>query len=83
MNQVYWVYILKSLKDQKYYIGQTNNLEHRLAQHNSGKVRATKHRTPFVLVYKEKCYSTEEAIKREKFLKTHKGYNYLKRLGFY
>lgn len=83
MNQAYWVYILKSLKDQKNYVGQTNNLEHRFTQHNSGKVRTTKHRTPLILIYKEKFRSREGAIKREKFLKTHKGYNYLKRLGFY
>jgi putative endonuclease len=71
----YFVYILQSLKDHKYYIGSTSNVEARLEFHNSGKQRSTRHRTPFILVYKEICFSKEEALKREKQIKSYKGGN--------
>jgi len=46
-----FVYVLLSLKDQKRYIGLTNNLERRFNEHNSGQVKATKYRKPFKLIY--------------------------------
>ncbi len=70
---LFFVYILKSTKDNKFYIGQTNNLEKRLLRHNSGKVTATKNRRPFILVYKEEYKSRAEAMQREKYLKSLKG----------
>ena len=45
------VYILKSLKDQKLYTGSTNNLERRLEEHHSGKVKSTKFRRPLKLIF--------------------------------
>lgn len=68
----YYVYILQSKKDQKYYIGQTSDVLKRLAEHNRGKVRSTKYRMPFGLVYQEECPSRIEAIKREKYFKSYK-----------
>ena len=47
---MYYVYVLKSLKDSRYYFGQTKNIEKRVDLHNSGKVMSTKHRRPLVLV---------------------------------
>jgi len=44
------VYLLKSFRDGKNYLGSTKDLRKRLKEHNSGKVRSTKHRRPFVLV---------------------------------
>ncbi|MFA6160407.1 MAG: GIY-YIG nuclease family protein [Parcubacteria group bacterium] len=70
---LFFVYILKSTKDNKFYIGQTNNLEKRLLRHNSGKVTATRNRRPFVLAYKETYASRAEAMQREKYLKSLKG----------
>ncbi|MFA5961817.1 MAG: GIY-YIG nuclease family protein [Parcubacteria group bacterium] len=69
----FFVYILKSIKDTRLYIGQTNNLENRLLRHNSGKVTATKNRRPFTVVYKEEYLSRTEAMQREKYLKSLKG----------
>ena len=74
------VYILKSKKDNKQYIGSTNNMIRRLKEHNSGKVRSTKSRKPLVLIYREEFVIEKEARSREKFFKTHKGYNYLKKV---
>ena len=69
----FFVYILKSTKDNKLYIGQTNNIEARLLRHNSGKVTATKNRRPLILIYKEDYASRAEAMRREKYLKSLKG----------
>jgi putative endonuclease len=69
----YFVYILKSLKDGKHYIGYTTNIEKRLKEHNSGKTKSIKHRIPFVLIYTEKCPTIKEAKAREKQIKSYKG----------
>lgn len=66
---MFCLYILKSLKDQELYIGSTNNLRKRIAEHNSGKVFSTKLRKPFKLVYCEAYLSEKEARHREHNLK--------------
>ena len=71
---MFHVYILKSNKDKKRYIGSTNDLERRIHQHNLGQVHSTKHRLPLVLIYKEEYNNEKDARLRERFLKTHKGY---------
>ena len=72
------VYILKSLKDGRYYYGYTSNLVNRLERHNSGMVRSTKSRIPFIIHYTEFFDNKSDAIKREHFFKTIDGYNWLK-----
>ena len=76
----WYVYVLRSLKDGKHYIGYTSNLERRLKEHNSGKQRSTKHRAPFELIYYEEFESKSDAIKRERQLKSYKGGEAFKRL---
>ncbi|MBI2054943.1 MAG: GIY-YIG nuclease family protein [Candidatus Sungbacteria bacterium] len=66
---MFFVYILKSLKDKKLYIGSTNNLKKRILLHNSGAVFSTKFRKPLKLVYYEAYSSEKEARYREKNLK--------------
>ncbi|MFC1571516.1 GIY-YIG nuclease family protein [Candidatus Margulisiibacteriota bacterium] len=75
---MYYVYILQSEKDGNLYTGFTNNLERRLKQHNLGRVQSTKHRIPFQLIYKESHKTQEEAIKREKFLKSGCGRDFIR-----
>lgn len=75
---MYWVYVLKSASSGKIYIGQTENLILRLDRHNgllaSKKKSYTKLNTgPWVIVYKENLQTRPEAIKRERFLKSHVG----------
>ena len=69
----FYVYILRSLKDGKLYTGHTANIEERLIRHNEGRVRSTKHRRPFELVYLEKHKTRCEAMKRESYLKSPEG----------
>ncbi len=70
---MFLVYILESLKDSTFYIGQTNNLTERLKRHNSGRVKSTKYKSPFRLVYFEEFSSRAEAMSRE--LEIKKKYN--------
>jgi len=74
----YFVYVLKSSKDNKYYTGSTNNLDRRIEEHNSGKVTSTRNRKPFVLVYYEACLNEHDARVREQYLKTAWGKRYIK-----
>lgn len=69
MRFMYYVYILKSRKDDNLYIGSTNNLKKRFWMHNSGKIFSTKFRKPFDLIYYEAFQSDKMARKREKSLK--------------
>ena len=66
---MFYVYILRSEKDNNLYTGYTNDLKRRLEEHNSGKNRSTKSRTPFTLVYYEAYKSQKDATRREKMLK--------------
>ena len=76
---MYYVYVLKSLKDDYLYTGHTSNLKQRIVEHNSIKVKITKNRTPLKLIYYEASNILSDAIAREKALKTGFGRAYLKR----
>jgi len=75
---VQYVYVLQSLKDGNFYTGYTGDLKRRIEEHNSGLQVSTKARMPFKLVYYEWCISKEDAINREKYLKSGRGKAYLK-----
>ena len=68
-----YVYILKSLKDNQYYIGETSDVDARLNYHNSGKQRSTKNRIPFILIHTEIFSNRTEALITEKQIKSWKG----------
>ena len=76
----YYVYILRSLKDGKFYIGSTSHLKTRLSFHNAGLQRSTKSRIPFELIYSEEYGSKSEALKIEKQIKSYKGGEAFKKL---
>jgi len=79
---MFYVYVIKSLKDGKIYVGHTNDLKERIGQHNGGQVKSTRLRKPFKLIYYESSNILEDAVRREKSLKTGFGRRYLKnRLG--
>lgn len=64
-----YLYILKSLKHKRNYTGVTGDIEARLAKHNSGLVKSTKHWTPWAIAHTETYPTLSEAKKREWFLK--------------
>jgi len=67
---MYFVYVLKSLKDGNFYTGFTNNLAKRLFEHNEGLTESTKYRKPLELIYYEACRNRIDALHRERYLKT-------------
>ena len=78
MKDFYYTYVLISEKDGKKYTGYTKDIKLRFQQHNNGLVASTKHRRPLKLVYYEACLNQQDAIKREKYLKTHYGKMFIK-----
>ncbi len=66
---MYYLYILKSLKYERHYIGITDDILKRLAKHNSGSVKSTKAYRPWMVFRKEEFLNKMTARKREIFLK--------------
>lgn len=66
---MYYIYILKSLKDKRLYIGYTSNLKLRYKEHCDGLVKSTVNRKPLELVYYEAYKNKKDAQNREKYLK--------------
>ena len=77
---MYFVYAIKSISRNYIYVGLTDNLERRLAEHNDGKNKTTKPYSPFVVLHIEQVETRELARSREKFLKSGVGKEYLKTL---
>jgi putative endonuclease len=74
----HYVYVLKSLKDHKLYIGKTDDLKRRFKEHNKGKVLSTKNRVPFELIYYEAYRDKNKCAKQELFYKSGVGRDTLK-----
>ena len=77
---MFYVYVLISLKDKKFYIGFTNDLKRRLREHNSGRNVSTKSRLPLQLIYYESHLSKADAARREEYFKTTKGKSTLRQM---
>jgi len=77
---MYFVYIIKSLKTERYYIGSTNNLERRIYEHNIGKMRSTKAYIPYTLVYKEAFSDRMDAVRKERYIKSQKSRSFIESL---
>lgn len=75
---MYYVYVLRSKKDDKLYIGSTGNLDKRFIEHQLAKVISTKFRLPVELIYYEASNNKVQALKREKYFKTGFGRRFLK-----
>jgi putative endonuclease len=75
---MYHTYILKSLRDGKFYYGHCKDIAERLRDHDAGRVRSTKSRRPFELHHLEEYETKTKAIQRENFFKSIAGYRWLK-----
>jgi len=71
-DDMFFVYLLKSEKDNSFYIGQTNNLKTRLDYHNRGRSQYTKSKRPWIMIAHKMCQSRSEAMIEEKRLKNLK-----------
>jgi len=76
---MYYVYVLRSLVTNRYYTGSTADVAERLRHHNSGATKSTRHGIPWVVVHTETLSTRQEALRRERSLKTGQG---RRELGF-
>ena len=71
---MFFVYILRSETSGKLYIGQTNNMDRRLREHNEPLHNVRKHTSrnkgPWQLIHHEEVESRSDAVRREKWLKS-------------
>jgi putative endonuclease len=67
--KMFYVYVIKSLKCNIYYVGLSSDPERRLKEHNKGDSKFTKGYRPWILVYKERFNDRSQARKREVYLK--------------
>jgi len=74
----YYVYVLRSIEFKRNYVGFTTNIENRLKQHNAGKTRSTKAYKPWEILFFEIYGSKIEALRREKYLKSGVGREFIK-----
>ena len=75
---MFQVYAIRSINRNYIYVGLTNNMERRIAEHNSGKNKTTKPYRPFNLIYSELVETRTEARAREKYFKSGVGKELLK-----
>ena len=78
---MFFVYAIKSELRNYIYVGLTNNVDRRVAQHNYGYERTTKPFRPFRLILVESFQTRPEARIRGKYLKSGVGKEYLKSFG--
>jgi len=75
---MYYVYLLRSEKNGKWYTGCTSDLRKRFKEHSDNRSTYTKNKGPWKLIYYEACSSKDDAYAREKYLGTGMGRRYLK-----
>ena len=75
---MFFVYVLRSQRDGTLYIGLSQDVAHRLQQHNRGHQRSTRAKRPFVLLLSERSETREAARAREKYYKSGFGREILK-----
>ncbi len=80
LEEFFYVYVLQSEFDNKFYIGYTSNLERRINEHQQGKNISTAKRLPLKLIYFEGHLSKTDAERRERYFKTNKGKTTLRQI---
>ncbi|OGN99392.1 MAG: hypothetical protein A2Y89_00525 [Chloroflexi bacterium RBG_13_51_18] len=70
---MWYVYILRSARDNELYIGTTDDISRRLSQHNSGEIEATKDRIPLILESYLAVKDKAKATRLEQYFKTGSG----------
>jgi len=78
MSNDWCAYVLRSRKNGRLYTGSTNNLQRRLEEHQRGKNIYIRNAWPFDLIYGEDCPNRLEARRRERYLKSGVGRDFLK-----
>jgi putative endonuclease len=78
---MYTVYILYSASTQKYYTGQTQNIENRMLEHNSGETTSIKNGIPWVIVWRKDVETRAEAMQLEQKIKYRGARRFIEDIG--
>lgn len=76
-NKMHYVYLIQSLKNGYIYVGFTKDLKKRISEHNLGLTPSIKYWRPFKLIYYECYLIKEDAVVREKYLKSGWGRQFI------
>ncbi len=74
---MFFIYILRSEKTKRYYVGSTKNLENRLKEHNSGETKSVRNGIPWKMIHVENFETRVEAVRKEKQIKARGVHCYL------
>jgi putative endonuclease len=66
---MFFVYILQSSINLKYYVGSTKEVTNRIEEHNTGECKSTRKGIPWRLVRAEEYLTRAEAVRKEKKIK--------------
>jgi len=80
LQKFYYVYVLWSHKDKKFYIGYSDDVDRRVLEHQRGANISTAKRLPVRLIFFEAYVSKKDALRREKYFKTTKGKTTLRQM---
>ena len=75
---MHYIYVLRSIADDGFYIGYSANLRKRFRQHSQGDSFATSYRSPWKLIYYDAYLEQADALGRERYLKSGAGRRFLK-----
>jgi putative endonuclease len=79
---MFFVYAIYNKENDKFYIGQCSDLDRRLKLHNDHtfkKSYTAKFSGEWKLIHSEECKNRQEALKREKQLKSYRGRQFIKK----
>lgn len=77
--KMFFVYVLKSRNNWRFYVGMTSNLSKRIDEHNKGHTKSTKGYMPWELFFFEEYETSTEARNREKYFKSGVGKEFIKK----
>lgn len=76
---MHFVYILQSEKEKSLYVGSTENIKQRVAEHNSGKTKYSSTKRPYILKWFCGFPNKSLALKFEKYLKQGSGFAFARK----
>ncbi|OGK16182.1 hypothetical protein A2690_01950 [Candidatus Roizmanbacteria bacterium RIFCSPHIGHO2_01_FULL_39_12b] len=79
---MFYTYILRNYKTDRYYVGYTSDLKNRLREHLSGRVKSTKSNLHYELEWYCAFKTEKQAITFEKYLKSGSGIAFMKKRFF-
>ena len=70
---MFYVYVLKSEKTGRRYVGSCQNILERLHRHNTNQSKATKYGIPWILIHNESFRTRAEVVQKGIYYKTGRG----------